>query len=72
MLEERSVVELREAVHALARAIELIPEMYVSQGDKTNGIEAQIFSDLIKEVLTKTSPHPRKRLPEERINNGDV
>ncbi len=72
MLEEQSVVELREAVHALAQAIELIPEMYVLQGEKTKGIEAQIFSDLIKEVLAKTSPHARKRFPEERINNGDV
>jgi hypothetical protein len=56
MLEEKSVVELRGAVHALARAIELIPEMYVSQGGKTKGIEAQIFCDLIKEVFAKTSP----------------
>ncbi len=58
MLNEKSVVDLREAVHALAHAIELIPEMYVTQREKTNGIEAQIFSDLIKEVLAKTSPHP--------------
>ncbi len=57
MLNEKLVVELREAVHALAHAIELIPDMYVLQGEKMSGIEAQIFSDLIKEVLAKTSPH---------------
>ena len=57
MLHEKLVVELREAVHALAHAIEMIPNMYVLQGEKTNGIEAQVFSDLIKEVLAKTSPH---------------
>ncbi len=76
MLNEKSIAELREAVHALAHAIALIPEMYVLQGEKANGIEAQIFSDLIKEVLAKTSPHPTSTSDqplsrsEERIKNG--
>jgi hypothetical protein len=57
MLEEKSVTELREAVHALAEAIALIPEIYVPQKDKNKSIEAKIFSDLLKEVLAKTSHH---------------
>jgi hypothetical protein len=55
MFDEKSVAELREAVHALAQAIELIPEIYIPQGDKTKSIAAKIFSDLIKEALAKTS-----------------
>lgn len=55
MLEEKSFDELREAIHSLAQAIALIPEIYVPQGDKTKGLAAKIFSDLLKEVLARTS-----------------
>jgi len=47
--------ELREAIHALAQALELIPQVYVPQEGKAHGIEAEIFSDLVKEALGKTS-----------------
>ena len=60
MPDEKSVTELREAVHALAESIALIPEIYVSQADKNNSIEAKIFSDLIKEVFAKTSYHKKE------------
>ena len=47
--------EVREAIHALAQALELIPQIYVPQEGKTHGLEAGIFSDLVKEALSKTS-----------------
>jgi outer membrane protein TolC len=56
MPEEKSVAELRQAIHALAQAIGLLPEIFIPQQAKTKGLEAQILSDLIKEVLAKTSP----------------
>ena len=67
------IVELREAIHALARAIKLIPEIYIAQKDKTKCLEAQVFFDLIEEVLGKTS-HERDYLldNQKRIKNGDA
>jgi hypothetical protein len=47
--------ELREAIHALAQALELIPQIYVPQEGKAHGLEAEIFSDLVKEALAKTA-----------------
>jgi hypothetical protein len=55
MLEDKSVAELREAIHALAQAIALIPEIYVPQDGKAKRLEGQIFSELIKEALVKSS-----------------
>jgi hypothetical protein len=64
------IVELREAIHALARAIKLIPQIYTARRDKTNCLEAQVFSDLVEEVLSKTS-HERGCLNnQKRIKNG--
>lgn len=57
MPEEKSVSGLREAIHALAQAIELIPDLYVSQDGKSKGLEARMFSELVKEALAKTSHH---------------
>jgi hypothetical protein len=57
MVEVKSeVAVLREAIHALAKALELIPEIYVTQEGKAHGLESQIFSDLVKKALAKTSP----------------
>ncbi len=56
MVEVKSeVAVLREAIHALAQALELIPEIYIPQGGKAHGLESQIFIDRVKEVLGKTS-----------------
>ena len=55
MVEIKSeVAVLREAIHALAQALKLIPEIYVPQGG--HGLESQRFTDLVEEVLGKTSP----------------
>jgi hypothetical protein len=57
MVEIKSeVAVLREAIHALAQALKLIPEIYVPQEGKGHGLESQIFTDLVEEVLGKTSP----------------
>ena len=55
MSEEKAVSGLREAIHALAQAIELIPDLYVPQDGKGKGLEARMFSELVKEALAKTS-----------------
>ena len=47
--------EVREAIHALAQALELIPQIYLPHKGKAHGLEAGIFSDLVKEALSKTS-----------------
>jgi hypothetical protein len=47
--------EIREAVHALAQALELIPQIYVPQAGKAHSLEAGIFSDLVREALSKSS-----------------
>ena len=47
--------EVREVIHALAKALELIPQIYLPQEGKAHGLEAGIFSDLVKEALSKTS-----------------
>ncbi len=47
--------EVREAIHALAQALELISQIYVPQEGKAHGLEAGIFYDLVKEALSKTS-----------------
>ena len=46
--------EVREGIHALAQALELIPQIYRPQEGKAHGLEAGIFSDLVKEALSKT------------------
>ena len=48
------VATLREAVHALAQASELMPQIYVLQESKYHDLESQRFSDLVKEALSKT------------------
>ncbi|MGE5305474.1 MAG: hypothetical protein ACM3TN_19365 [Alphaproteobacteria bacterium] len=67
------IVELREAIHALARVIRLIPEIYVARKDKAECLAAQVSSDLIEEVLSKTS-HERDHFfnNQKRIKNGDA
>jgi hypothetical protein len=66
------IVELREAIYALARAIKLLPEIYVAQRDKAKCLEAQVFSDLVKEVLSKTT-HEKGCLNNQKgIKNGDT
>jgi hypothetical protein len=52
---QSELAEVREAIHALAQALELIPQIYVPQEGKAHGLEAGIFSDLVKEALSKTS-----------------
>ena len=50
MVEVKSeVTVLREPIHTLAQALELIPEIYIPQGGKAHALESQIFSDRVKE-----------------------
>lgn len=74
MIEAKSeIVELRETIYALARAIKLIPEIYVARRDKSNCLEAQVFSDLIEEVLSKTAHEKGSFLNSQKgIKNGEA
>jgi hypothetical protein len=50
----------------------LVPEIYVAQRDKAKCLEAQVFSDLVKEVLSKTT-HEKGCLNNQKgIKNGDT